>query len=100
MATGGAAGAGAAAAAAAAAAAWRRRKIVLEVLDIMEAVKCPSCGQGTLLPLFGSNSTNWVCSQPTCNYVIHQHGSRNSRVWKGEATRENTERSGAWLETE
>jgi hypothetical protein len=99
MAAAGGAGAGAAAAAAAAAARRRRLKFILEVLDSMESVKCPQCGQGTLLPLFASSSTNWVCSRPDCAFMIHQHGSQNSKVWKGEAAHDQAEARGKWLES-
>lgn len=100
MATGGAAASGAAAAAAAAAARRRKLRLLLEVIQDMESVKCPLCGQGTLLPLFASSSTNWVCSRPECAYMIHQHGSQNSKVWKGEAGHDQSQARGKWLESE
>ncbi|MCK4856775.1 MAG: hypothetical protein KAT58_02290 [candidate division Zixibacteria bacterium] len=96
---GGGATAGAAAAAAAEAARKRRIKIIMEVMEYMEPIKCPQCKVGTLLPLFTSGSTNWVCSQPECAYIVHQHGSKSAKVWKGEAGRDDGDSRGTWFET-
>lgn len=46
-----------------------------------------------------TNATNWVCSEPTCTYIIHQHGSDNTKVWKGLAHKPNQQPSDGWLET-
>jgi ssDNA-binding Zn-finger/Zn-ribbon topoisomerase 1 len=71
----------------------------MEVIATMEAVKCPVCSQGNLVPLFTSDSTNWVCNRPDCSYIIHQHGSANTKVWKGQASRDKADARGEWLET-
>lgn len=38
----------------------------------MEHPPCPSCDKGRLLPMSTMNTTfgYWVCSAPTCAYVI------------------------------
>jgi hypothetical protein len=95
---GGAAGAGAAAAAAEAARRHRRKRFVEEIMSMVEFITCPSCGKGSLLPLLGDRSTNWICSQPECAYMIHQHGSDNTKVWKGQANREDPHTVGGWLQ--
>lgn len=64
-----------------------------------ELIECPFCGRGKLVPLFSERSTNWVCSQPDCTYIIHQHGSQNNKVWKGQATKESPQTTGGWMET-
>jgi ssDNA-binding Zn-finger/Zn-ribbon topoisomerase 1 len=94
------AGAGAAAAAAAAAA-LRHKKILFiqEILSMVEPITCPICGKGKMLPLMSERSTNWVCSQPECTYMIHQHGSDNKRVWKGQANKEQPKQYDGWSET-
>ena len=67
---------------------------------MVEPISCPICGKGKMLPLLSERSTNWVCSQPECTYMIHQHGSDNKRVWKGQANKEQLpSATGGWLET-
>ena len=66
---------------------------------MQEQITCPVCERGKLLPLLSSSSTNWVCSQPDCDYIIHQHGSDNTKVWKGRATREDRQSPDSWLNT-
>lgn len=97
-----AAGAGAGAAAAAAAAAelrHRRFLFIQEILSMTEPISCPICGKGKLLPLMTASCTNWVCSQPECTYTIHQHGSDNKKVWKGQASKEQPQQYDGWSET-
>ncbi len=64
-----------------------------------DPITCPVCGRGILLPLLTDRSTNWVCSQPDCAYLIHQHGTDNTRVWKGQADREQPQTTSGWLHT-
>lgn len=98
--TGGSAAASGGAAAAAAAAARRHLELVQwELVSMLEPIECPVCSRGKLLPLLMTNSTNWVCSQPDCGYVIHQHGSDNKKIWKGQAQKPSTHPSDGWLET-
>jgi hypothetical protein len=92
-------GAGAAAAAAAAKRRRRRFKIISEGFLMTEPITCPVCGKGKLLPLISERSTNWACSQPECSYVIHQHGSDNKKIWKGQAQKEQPTATSGWLET-
>ncbi|MCC6962661.1 MAG: hypothetical protein IT585_05365 [candidate division Zixibacteria bacterium] len=99
MAAGAAAGSGAAAAAAKAAREQIELKLKWEIVTMFEPIACPSCGRGKLLPLLMTNATNWVCSEPTCTYIIHQHGSDNTKVWKGLAHKPNQQPSDGWLET-
>jgi hypothetical protein len=94
----GSAGAGAAAAAAAAALKHRRFLFIQEILPMVEPISCPICGKGKMLPLMTSSSTNWVCSQPECAYMIHQHGSDNTKVWKGQAGKEQPQQYDGWLQ--
>lgn len=99
MATG-SAGAGAAAAAAAEAARKHRRfQFLQEILSMVEPILCPICSKGKMLPLMTSSTTNWVCSQPECTYIIHQHGSDNKKVWKGQASKEQQQQYDGWIET-
>jgi ssDNA-binding Zn-finger/Zn-ribbon topoisomerase 1 len=98
MAAGSAGGGAAAAAAVAAARRHRRFLFVQEILSMVEAISCPLCGKGKMLPLMTERSTNWVCSQPECAYMIHQHGSDNKRVWKGQANKEQPQQYDGWLQ--
>ncbi len=67
---------------------------------MFEPITCPVCTRGKLLPLLMTNATNWVCSQPDCGYVIHQHGSDNTKIWKGQAHKPSaTHPTDGWLET-
>ena len=66
---------------------------------MFEPIQCPMCSRGKLVPLLAGDSTNWVCSQPDCSYIIHQHGTSNSKVWKGEAGRDEGKARGSWYET-
>lgn len=67
---------------------------------MFEPLTDPLCTRGKLPPLLMTNSTNWVCSQPDCGYVIHQHGSDNTKIWKGQAPKPSAiHPSDGWLET-
>jgi len=65
---------------------------------MVEPISCPICGKGKMLPLMTASSTNWVCSQPECTYIIHQHGSDNTKVWKGQASKEQPQQYDGWLQ--
>jgi hypothetical protein len=65
---------------------------------MIESIPCPICGKGKMLPLMTERSTNWVCSQPECTYMIHQHGSDNTKVWKGQANKEQPQQYDGWLQ--
>ncbi len=67
---------------------------------MFEPITCPLCTRGKLLPLLMASTTNWVCSQPDCGYVIHQHGSDNTKIWKGKAQKPTAAQpNDGWLET-
>ncbi|MCX6833069.1 MAG: hypothetical protein NT028_13245 [candidate division Zixibacteria bacterium] len=65
---------------------------------MIEPILCPICGKGKMLPLMTERSTNWVCSQPECAYMIHQHGSDNTKVWKGQAIKAQPQQYDGWLQ--